>query len=70
MCNLCNCVLFVLFVLALGPVSPQDVGVTLSHEHLLLDFTSALKSRTEYGDDDLSDLDFILWNMEKIRRYP
>ena len=57
-------------VLALGPVFPGDLGVTLSHEHLLLDFSSALKSCTEYGNDDLSDLDFTVKNLGKIRRYP
>ena len=55
----------------LGPVDPSNLGVTLTHEHILLEFTEAMTFRIEdYVSDNLTDLDFQMNNLGKIRHYP
>ena len=53
----------------LGPVGPDELGLTLTHEHLLLDFRAALK-KPDYGSDCLSDLQLKMEHLGKIRQYP
>lgn len=53
----------------LGPLDPGDLGVTLTHEHLLMDYTKSLKS-PEYGPDNLADLEMKMENLGKIRHFP
>lgn len=53
----------------LGTVSPQELGVTLPHEHLLLDFTVATMPPT-YGCCDLANTEIVMQNLGKIRQYP
>lgn len=53
----------------LGPVDPSDLGLTLTHEHLLLKFEAALQ-KPEYGPDNLADLALKMENLGKIRHFP
>jgi phosphotriesterase-related protein len=50
----------------LGPISPEELGIVLPHEHLLLDFKQAFISR----DPDSSKLSFCMENLGTIRQYP
>lgn len=52
----------------LGPVAPSELGVTLSHEHLLIEYT---KNFVEAGYPyDLSGLKLKMENLGLIRQYP
>ena len=53
----------------LGPVDPCDVGVTLTHEHLLMTYNAAL-AKPGYVPDCLSNLKLTMENLGKIRHYP
>ena len=53
-----------------GAINPVDLGVTLTHEHLLLQFDKALQKSSYTGTTDLSDLEFTLENVGNIRQYP
>ena len=53
----------------LGPVDPGDLGITLTHEHLLLEYGTALM-KPQYGPDDLADLELKMENLGKIRQFP
>ncbi len=50
-------------MLVLGPVAPGDLGVTLPHEHLLVDFRKGVVKPER-------NLDFTLENIGAIRRFP
>ena len=63
------CTMCYIYPAVLGPVPPAELGVTLPHEHLLLDFTVACMPPT-YGSHSLTDADLILTNLGKIRQYP
>ena len=54
----------------LGLMDPSELGITLTHEHLLLDFVKASELRTKDYVDKLTDLDFQMNNLGKIRHYP
>ena len=54
----------------LGLISPDELGVVLPHEHLLLDFRLALRDPEYDGYSSLTDLEFKLENLGKIRQYP
>ena len=54
----------------LGPMDPSDLGVTLPHEHLLLDFTVALMDPEYCRANDLIDLELKMENLGKIRQFP
>ena len=55
----------------LGAIEPADLGVTLTHEHLLLQFEKALQKPSYLGTStDLADLEFSLDNVGIIRQYP
>ena len=52
----------------LGPVAPEELGITLTHEHLLIQYT---KSFTMPGYiSDISDLELKMENLGRIRQYP
>ena len=60
----------------LGPMEPGQLGVTLPHEHLLLDFTGATMG-PGYGSssggcsaDELAGLKLEIENLGKIRQFP
>ena len=55
----------------LGPVDPGDVGFTLTHEHLFLDFTKCTqKPLPQYCEDSLGELDLKMENMNRIIKFP
>lgn len=51
----------------LGVVSPDNLGVTLPHEHLLVDFRIGILPPPPGRDGDLP---FSLRNLGYIRRFP
>ena len=60
----------------LGPMEPGQLGVTLPHEHLLLDYTGATMG-PGYGSssggcsaDELAGLKLEIENLGKIRQFP
>lgn len=53
----------------LGVKLPEELGITLPHEHLLLDFTKALRN-PEYVTDCMGDLQFTMRNLGRIRQFP
>ena len=59
-------------IVVLGLVSPDELGVVLPHEHLLLDFGNAWTPKPpEYGDTgDIKDLPLTIENLGAIRQYP
>jgi len=67
--NICSIPYGLLFIV-LGPIDPADLGVTLTHEHLLFQFEVALQSSSYLGTTDLTELDFNLENLGSIRQYP
>ena len=57
-----------------GSTEPAELGVTLPHEHLLLDFTGATQG-PGYGSggcsaDELVGLKLEIGNLGKIRQFP
>lgn len=52
-----------------GLIDPENLGVTLTHEHILLDFSTVLL-KPDYSDDCLETLDVRMENLGKIRHYP
>ena len=50
-------------------MAPSDLGVTLSHEHLILDM-SAKEMKPQYIPDNFKDLEMKMENLGKIRCYP
>ena len=59
-----------LYLSVRGAIDPADLGVTLTHEHLLLQFDKALQPPGYLSSTDLSDLEFTLENIGNIRQYP
>ena len=53
----------------LGPMDPSELGRTLTHEHLVLDFRGAAM-KPEYGPDNPVDLELKMENLGKIRHFP
>ena len=53
-----------------GPVEPSQLGVTLPHEHILLDFTGAIMDPGYCSPDELSGLKLTMKNLGKIRQFP
>ena len=41
----------------LGPISPNSLGITITHEHLLIDFRCVYQTPTGSGEEDLPQLD-------------
>ena len=54
----------------LGPMEPGQLGVTLPHEHLLLDFTGAVTDPDYVSPDQLAGLKLEIQNLGKIRQFP
>ncbi|CAI8030938.1 Phosphotriesterase-related protein [Geodia barretti] len=54
----------------LGPMEPGQLGVTLPHEHLLLDFTDATMDPGYCRADELAMLKLEMQNLGKIRQFP
>ena len=55
--------------LVLGARLPEELGITLPHEHLLLDFTKAMR-KPEYNPCCMENLQFTMRNLGKIRQFP
>ena len=54
-----------------GAIDPADLGVTLTHEHLLLLFDKAIQpTALNPSSTDLTDVEFSLENLGNIRQYP
>ena len=53
----------------LGPVEPDQIGVTLTHEHLLIDFTPVLSRPTEASDIARMHEKVSLENLGWVRYY-
>ena len=51
----------------LGPVDPQSLGPTITHEHLLIDFTVVFQPPTNPADAILSEEKLSLGNLGWIR---
>ena len=51
----------------LGPVDPKDLGVTSTHEHLLIDFSLMLRPPVVASETDMTDAPLTLENMGWIR---
>ena len=49
-------------------MDPGDLGITLTHEHLQMDYNKSYKT-AEYGSD-LGDLEMMMENLGKIRQFP
>ena len=60
-----------LYTVVLGPKDPSELGVTLPHEHLLLDFTAATSDPVYCSADTVASLKVdVLENLGKIRQFP
>ncbi len=53
----------------LGLIDPSELQITLTHEHILVE---GLKNhrKPNYTSEDLTNLEFKLENLGKIRYYP
>lgn len=51
-------------------MEPSELGVTLPHEHLLLDFTGAMCDPRYCSFDEVAGLKLEIQNLGKIRQYP
>ena len=58
-----------LFHVVKGAIDPSQLGVALTHEHLLVHFEAALQP-TRYLNRDITDVQFKLENLGIIRQYP
>jgi len=63
------CCVIASFSIVTGLIDPDNLGVTLTHEHILLDFSTALL-KPDFGDECLENLDIKMENLGKIRHYP
>ncbi|XP_064652122.1 phosphotriesterase-related protein-like [Lineus longissimus] len=55
----------------LGTISPKDAGITLTHEHVCMQFYCALTPAPPHMKDKASgDLSFKMGNLGLIRQYP
>ena len=57
-------------VTVLGEIAPEDLGVTLMHEHLVYDFTCWLERPQEASNKKLIDEPICLENSGRLRREP
>jgi phosphotriesterase-related protein len=53
-----------------GPIDPEDVGVTLIHEHILVDFTPAFEPSSEASLAALRDQEITIDHLPLLRRRP
>ena len=54
------------FLIVKGAIDPAQLGITLTHEHLLVHFEAALQP-TRYLDRDVTDVQLKLENQGVIR---
>ena len=54
--------------LVLGPMAPTELGMTLTHEHLILDYSTKIM-KPRYVPDNLRDLILKMENLGKIRHF-
>ena len=56
----------------LGPLHPDELGVTLAHEHVIFKYEDIFFKEPDhtYTTDDLFNLSMTMENFGKIRRYP
>lgn len=61
-----------LVLAVLGPVHPDELGVTLAHEHVLFKYEDIFYKEPDhtYSTNDLINLSMTIENFGKIRRYP
>ena len=62
-----------LILLVLGPREPSELGVVLPHEQPLLDLTGLYTKPTPAYEKligDISELDFQIKNLGRIRQFP
>ena len=50
-------------------MDPCELGMTLPHEHLAVDFSSHIL-KPEYISDNLEELEVAMENLGKIRHFP
>jgi phosphotriesterase-related protein len=53
-----------------GPIDPDDVGITLIHEHILVDFTPAFEPSSEASLAALRDQEITIGHLPLLRRHP
>ena len=53
----------------LGPIDAKDLGVTLAHEHLLVDVSSFSGPPTSEGDRDIYEAPLSLQNLGYVKHY-
>ena len=58
-----------LHFIVLGLIEPNQLGVTLTHEHLCIDYAKAF-FQPWAGDEDKIENDFQLKNLGWIRQFP
>ena len=54
----------------LGPRQPSELGVTLTHEHLLLDYTVGITQPRYCSAEQVRGLKMEMKNLGKIRQFP
>ena len=55
--------------LVLDPMAPTELGMTLTHEHLILDYSTKIM-KPRYVPDNLRDLILKMENLGKIHHFP
>ncbi len=53
----------------LGPVPASEIGITLMHEHLLMDFTCIFEEPSDPEEKDMVNQPLALHNLEWVRRH-
>ena len=53
----------------LGPVPASEIGITLTHEHLLMDFTCIFEEPSDPEEKDMVYQPLTLHNLEWVRRH-
>ena len=60
-----------MFFLVLGPVPSSELGVVLSHEHLLVDFSHGIVTGPAHRcGRSMRDLELVMENVGIIRKFP
>ncbi len=53
----------------LGTIDPSELKITLPHEHILVDGFKHL-TKPNYSSENMTNLEFRMENLGKIRYYP
>ena len=64
-----TCIFFGLSIAVLGLINPTDIGVTLTHEHLSMNYAFAHREPS-VGADNNVDKPLTLPNLGWVRQYP